>query len=192
MNYKNLNLEKLKNDLKKRLSKKRFVHSLGVLEVATKLAKKNKANVRKAKISALLHDFAKPLSENKLKYYAKKSDFKIDSIELKIPAVLHAPAAAFLVKENYGIIDMEILEAIRFHTIGNPKMKKIALIIFVSDFIEPNRDFPGIDYLRNIAENKCLSDLVVAVCNQSIEYNITRNKIIHPNTLLLRNEYLGG
>lgn len=184
-------LDILQNDLKKRFSKERYIHTQGVLEVATKLAKKNNVNLDKTIIAALLHDYAKPLSKNELLKYADRINENIDKTEIKIPSVLHAPVGAFLVKKKYDIIDKDILKAIRYHTIGNPAMSKLALIIFISDFIEPNRKYPGVEKLRDISKNK-LSQLTVAVCNQSIKYNINKDKIIHPNTLLLRNEYLGG
>ncbi|MGM0438323.1 MAG: bis(5'-nucleosyl)-tetraphosphatase (symmetrical) YqeK [Bacillota bacterium] len=185
-------LNSIKNDLKKRLSKKRYLHTMGVVEVAIKLAKKNDVNIEKTIIAALLHDYAKPLSEKELLNYAQKMNGEIDSIEIKIPAILHAPVGAFLVKQKYDIINKDILEAIRYHTIGKPDMGKLALIIFAADFIESNRSFPGVEKLRDISDNCSLAKLIVAVCDQSIEYNIAQKKIIHPNTLLLRNEHLGG
>lgn len=185
-------LNSIKNDLKKRLSTKRYLHTIGVVEVAIKLAKKNDVNIEKTIIAALLHDYAKPLSQKVLLNYAQKLNGEIDSIEIKIPAILHAPVGAFLVKQKYDIINKDILEAIRYHTIGKPDMGKLALIIFVADFIEPNRSFPGVEKLRDISDNYSLAKLIIAVCDQSIKYNITQKKIIHPNTLLLRNEHLGG
>lgn len=184
-------LDSLQNDLKNWLSKERYIHTQGVVEVAVELAKKNDVNIEKTIIAALLHDYAKPLSQKELFQYAERINDDIDKIEFKIPSVLHAPVGAFLVKRKYDIINKDILEAIRYHTIGNPEMSKLALIVFAADFIEPNRDFPGVERLRNIAKGN-LSQLIVAVCDQSIKYNINEKKIIHPNTLLLRNEYLGG
>ncbi len=192
MNLKDLDIISIKKDLKNRFSQKRYKHTEGVIKIASELASKNNINVKKAEIAALLHDYAKPLSEKELKNIVEKSHWEIDSIELKLPEVLHAPAGAFLVKSKYDIIDLDILEAIRFHTIGTPKMGKIALIIFAADFIEPNRNYPGVNRLRDIAINRSLSELIVAVCDQTIKYNIAKDRIIHPNTLLLRNKYIGG
>lgn len=185
-------LKSLKNDLKNRFSQKRFIHTEGVVEVAVKLAKKNNVNIENTIIAALLHDYAKSLSENELIKYAKRINGDIDSTEMEIVEVLHAPVGAFLVKEKYDIINKKILEAIRYHTIGSPGLGKLALIIFAADFIEPNRNFPGVEKLRKISNNYSLSKLIVAVCDQNIKYNIEQQKIIHPNTLLLRNEHLGG
>jgi len=184
-------MDRIKNDLKNWLSKERYIHTQGVVEVATQLAQKNNVNIEKTIIAALLHDYAKPLSQKELFQYAEKINDDIDKTEMKIPSVLHAPVGAFLVKKKYDIINKDILEAIRYHTIGNPEMSKLALIIFAADFIEPSREFPGVRKLRDISKSN-LSQLIIAVCDQSIKYNINKKKIIHPNTLLLRNEYLGG
>ena len=139
-----------------------------------------------------MHDYAKPLPKKEVLKYAKRINVDIDSTEFEIPTVLHAPVGAFLVKQKYDIIDSDIFEAIRYHTIGKPDISKLALIIFVADFIEPNRDFPGVKNLRKISDKYNLSKLTAAVCDQSIKYNINLKKIIHPNTLLLRNEHIGG
>mgnify|MGYP000397317578 CR=1 FL=1 len=184
-------LDNLENELKNWLTKERYIHTQGVIEVAVQLAQKNNVNIKKTITAALLHDYAKPLNQKELYKYAKKINGDIDKTEMKIPSVLHAPVGAFLVKKKYDIIDKDILEAIRYHTIGSPDMSKLALIIFAADFIEPNREFPGVRKLRDISKGN-LSQLIVAVCDQSIKFNINKKKIIHPNTLLLRNEYLGG
>lgn len=191
MHQGSLNLIEIKYDLKKRLSKYRFKHTIGVAKTAVSIAKKIGIDLQKAELAGLLHDYAKCIDEKKLLEIVNRSDWEIGSIELNLPAVLHAPAGAFLVQNKYGIIDKDILEAIRFHTIGDPEMGKLALIIFVADFIEPNRNYSGVDKLRKIPK-KHLDKLIVSVCNKSIEYNIGKNRIIHPNTLLLRNKYLGG
>ena len=193
----NLQLQKnylniIKEDLKKRLSPERYLHTKGVIDTSLKLAKKNNVNIEKVIIAALLHDYAKPLSKKELVKYAQKINSDIDIIEMKIPEVLHAPVGAFLVKQKYDIIDNEIFEAIRYHTIGKPGLKKLALIIFAADFIEPNRNYSGVDKLRDISDKYSLSKLITAVCEQSIKYNISQKKVIHPKTLLLRNEHLGG
>ena len=182
----------IKNDLKNRFSSKRYLHTEGVVDIAVKLAKKNGVKVEKAAIAALLHDYAKPLSQKKLIKYARNSNINIDETEFEIPELLHAPVGAFLAKNKYDIIDKDIFKAIRYHTIGKPGINNLGLIIFAADFIEPNRNFPGVKDLREVADKKTLSELTVAVCDQSIRYNLDLRKNIHPNTLLLRNEHLGG
>ena len=181
----------IKKQIKARLSKKRYKHSLGVAEVAKRLSEKEEGDPHKAYLTGLLHDYAKPLSNDELIEIIDQSEWEIDNVERKIPEIIHAPAGAELVKREYGIHDREVLEAIRYHTIGCPKMGLLARIIFAADFIEPNRKYPGVDKLRQLVKDN-LDLSITALCDSSIKYNLEHNKLIHPNTLLLRNAYLGG
>ena len=190
--YLDLELKDIKKDLKKHLSSNRYKHTEGVALTAKNIAKKMGVNIKKAELAGLLHDYAKGINENKLVELVKKSEWKVDNIEENLPSVLHAPVGAFLVQNKYDIMDKDILEAIRFHTIGSPHMGKLALIIFIADFIEPNRNYPNVNKLRKKMNKSTLEEMTVIVCDQSIKYNINKGRIIHPNTLLLRNEYLGG
>lgn len=177
--------------IKVRFEADKFKHSLGVAEVAGDIAVKEGKSERKAWIAGLLHDYAKGISRDKLINLAQRSNWDVDNTELSLTPVLHAPAGAYLVRKEFGITDKEILEAIRYHTIGKPQMGKLAQIIFVADIIEPNRNFPGIDKIR-LQLNKGLIPAVIAVCNHSIIYNIKKERLLHSNTLLLRNVLLGG
>ncbi|MEJ6951100.1 bis(5'-nucleosyl)-tetraphosphatase (symmetrical) YqeK [Natronospora cellulosivora (SeqCode)] len=178
-------------DLKNKLSEKRFVHSLAVADTAEIIANIENCSVMKARQAGLLHDYAKLLSFNELKRISDLilDDWKIDNDELSIPHLLHAPVSAYLVERNLGINDREVLEAIRYHTIGSPDMGKLAQIIYVADYIEPNRNFKEADIIRKELENG-LDSAIILICNYSIQYNIKKERIIHPNTLRLRNAYL--
>lgn len=182
------------NDLKSKLKKIdnfRYKHSCLVKSTAVKLAKKYGADIDKVKIAALLHDYARNYSNEKLIKFVKINKINIDKWEEEIPELLHSPVAAYIAENNFGVKDNEILNAIRYHTIGKPKMSNIEKIIFVADIIEPNRDFPDINLIRNTA-NINLNKAVILVCDFTIRYNIEQNKIIHPNTLLTRNYLLKG
>ncbi len=187
---------KIIHDLKERLNKERFKHTLAVADTAEEIAKKVDVSVDRARKAGLLHDYAKNLSKEEimtLAYLARKEEpgLKIDDMEINLSPVLHAPVGAYLVKRDYGLAEEDILEAIRYHTIGSPDMGKLAQIIFVADFIEPNRDFPCIDKVRESLKTD-LHDIIILICNHTIKYNIEQGRLIHPNTLFMRNRYLGG
>lgn len=185
-----IDIKSLKTKLKKN-DGFRYEHSCLVKETAVKLAKKYKADTYKVKLAALLHDYARNYSNEKLIDIVNKNNIDVDKWEREIPELLHSPVAAFIANDEFGIKDKEILDAIRYHTIGRPKMSKIEKIIFLADIIEPSRDFTDINYIREAADNK-LDKAVLLVCDFTIKYNIEQNKIIHPNTLLARNELLKG
>lgn len=176
--------------LEKRLSASRFLHSLGVADTAEKIARQQRVPVYKARHAGLLHDYAKVICEKDLKNIAIRiQGWGIDEQELQIPQVLHAPVSAYLVKKKFGIDDGEIIEAIRYHTIGSPGMGELAKILFVADFIEPNRDYKDVIEARERLEDG-LAKTIIFICESKIKYNLDQGRLIHPNTVLLRNAYL--
>ncbi|MFW5981365.1 MAG: bis(5'-nucleosyl)-tetraphosphatase (symmetrical) YqeK [bacterium] len=178
-------------EVKKKLPKKRYLHTLAVADTAEEIAIQQGYSRKKARLAALLHDYAKFISLTELRNIAEIviDEWEIGKEELDIPHLLHAPVAAYLAKNQLAVDDYDVLEAIRYHTIGNPGMGKLAQIIFVADFIEPNRNFVDLDIIKKELE-KDIEKAIVLICNYSIKYNIDKNRIIHPNTLNLRNAYL--
>lgn len=175
--------------LKERFTQDRYRHSLGVAKEAERLARREGLDEEKAYLGGLLHDYAKGLDEEELRRLGRLSSWEIDDDELAMPELLHAPAGAYLVQQELGVKDPEIMEAIRYHTIGNPTMGKLAVIIYIADYIEPNRDFPGVENARGEVE-KGIVPGIITITSNLIKYNIDRGRLIHPNTLLLRNAYL--
>ncbi|MTI58477.1 MAG: HD domain-containing protein [Firmicutes bacterium] len=184
-----VNREETIEVIKECLPADRFKHSLAVAVTAEKLARKEGLAVDKAYLAGLLHDYAKGYSEEELKRLARISSWYIDEEEMSIYQLLHAPVAAYLVEKELGIDDSQILEAIRYHTIGSPDMGKLAVIIYIADFIEPSRDFSGIDKIRKEVDQG-LDYGILAITNHILRYHLDNNRLIHPNTLALRNAYL--
>ncbi len=172
----------MKDKLKKALKPKRYQHSLGVAKTARILAQKYGANVEKAYIAGLLHDCAKLPDIKEQMKLAKKYGMEFDEVTLKCPAVIHAPLGARHAKEEYGITDKEILDAIEYHTVGRANMTLMDKIIYVADMIEPTRDFDGVEKLRKMAD-KSLDKVLKACLKQSIIHNIKKDSVVHPNTL---------
>ncbi|HLV09473.1 MAG TPA: bis(5'-nucleosyl)-tetraphosphatase (symmetrical) YqeK [Halanaerobiales bacterium] len=181
--------EKLITILAEKFSSKRYNHIMGVVEVSEKLAKREGASREKVRIAALLHDYAKNCPEEELTGIIKDCNWSVDQVELEIPELLHAPASACLAEHEFRVSDEDVLEAIRFHTIGNPGMGLLAKIIYVADYTEPFRNFPGLESVRKLSL-RSLELAIIAICNNTIKYNIARGRVIHPNTLELRNSYL--
>lgn len=177
--------QKLKNSL----DPPRFTHTLGVEEMAIRLAEKYGANIEQARIAALLHDCAKPLSRFHLLRRLRSSDIVVDETEESIEALLHAPVGAIIANEDFGITDQTILSAIRHHTIGSPEMNLLDKIIFLADYIEPARDCPGIDQVREKAFQD-LDQALVLASGRTIIYEIKRNNQIHLNTVKMRNSLI--
>ena len=92
-------------------------------------------------------------------------------------------------KLEFSITDSEILEAIRVHTTGKVGMSKLDKVIFLADYIEPNRDFPGVDELRNVAKED-LNKAVLLGFDNTINHLIEQHLSIYPLTILGRNDVL--
>ncbi len=130
--YTKYSLEEIKENLKSCLSEERYLHSIGTMEMAMELAKSFNCDVDKAQIAGLLHDCAKCLSKEEL----EKSKLEFEECEKLSAKTWHAPVGAYIAKHNYGVVDEEILSAIRWHTIGKRNMSDFEKIIFIADKIE--------------------------------------------------------
>ena len=130
---------KFRKELEKDLDQQRFEHSLGVEYTSACLAFIYGCDVNSARIAGLLHDCAKCLPDGEKLLIMEKGGIKPLQEELDNHSLLHSKAGAILAHDKYGIADPDILNAIRYHTVGRPNMSLLEKIVFVADFIEPNR-----------------------------------------------------
>lgn len=189
-----LNSEELKSDLdldkiKKILGRERYQHTLFVLKAALKLAKKLNLDLKKVEIAALLHDIAKIKNNEELKEIVMNSKWETDQLELLITPVLHAPAGAVIAEDIFGVRDIKVLEAIRYHTLGHPDMGKIAQVIYAADFISEDRDFDGLDEIREEIVRDFESGLYL-ITTHILKYQLERDNFIHPYSNDFRNKLL--
>lgn len=139
MGAKKMTREKMISRLKTKINEKRMEHSLGVEYTAACMAMVHGADVEKARIAGLLHDCAKGLPTKEKLEKARKHGLPVSKYEEKNPDMLHAKLGAFYARYKYDVIDEDILDAICYHTTGRPNMTLLEKIIFVADYIEPNR-----------------------------------------------------
>lgn len=183
-------IEKMKEDLKNILSERRYIHSVGVMEMCEKLAKIYKVDVEKAKIAGLLHDNAKEMSPEEMLDYVKKNNIEITEIEKINTPILHGKIGADIAKKKYGV-DKQIEDAIKYHTTTNIKMDTLAKILYVSDKIEMNRmsDEYNIQEEREVAK-KDLDRAVLMIIDSNIESLIKKGKLIEQESIETRNKIL--
>ncbi|MDD7306340.1 MAG: bis(5'-nucleosyl)-tetraphosphatase (symmetrical) YqeK [Peptoniphilaceae bacterium] len=175
-------LTKYEDRLREKIGDKRFNHSLRVYQTALEI--NDKIDEEKIREASLLHDCAKYNEKYYLDKYKDKIDFSKDIINNKF--VLHAFLGSIVAKQEYSIEDEEVLDAIRFHTTARPKMTKLDKIIFLADSIEPNRSYPGVIKLRELA-HKNLDQAVLFSLNATIKSLIDRNIEICRLTIDARN-----
>ena len=165
-----MNRDKIIIRLKGKISDKRFEHSLGVEYTAACMAMVHGADVEKARLAGLLHDCAKGLPTGEKLEKARKHNLPVNKFEEKNPDMLHAKLGAFYARYKYDVTDDEVLDAIRYHTTGRPNMSLLEKIIFVADYIEPNRKM-----IRNMEEirREAFQDLdqcVLHILKNTLDY----------------------
>lgn len=143
----------IRKEMEKVLSSKRYAHTLGVSYTAAALSMAHGEPIEDAMTAGLLHDCAKSMHGSELVAICEKAHLNVTAVERSNPtALLHAKAGAYLAQHKYGITDDDILNAIRYHTTGRPDMSKLEKIIYIADYIEPNRkQLEELDLIRRIA-----------------------------------------
>ena len=179
----------IKKELSKKLKKERFEHTVGVMYTSASLAMRYGANIEKAMTAGLLHDCGKYCSAKEQLKLCEKYKITLTDLEHSMPALIHAKLGAYLAENEYGIKDREVLDAITYHTTGRPEMTMLEKILYIADYIEPNRDFLGVDELRNVAK-KDLNKAVLLGFDNTINYLIEQHLSIYPLTILGRNDVL--
>ncbi|SCI23235.1 putative nicotinate-nucleotide adenylyltransferase [uncultured Roseburia sp.] len=159
------------------------------METARKLAEIYHYDPQKAQYAGLLHDCAKSLSNEKKIRLCREYGLAISETELENPSLLHAKCGAICARKIYKITDSEILHAILVHTTGCPKMNLLDKIIYVADYIEPNRDqAPHLEEIRKIACQD-LDRAVYEIAKDTIAYLKQQKSTMDETTLKVYEYY---
>ncbi len=178
---------KIKKYLENALSEKRFKHSLGVAEEAERLADKYGADKKKAYLAGLVHDVAKEIDTDSARNMLKdRFGIRVDPVTYNVPKLLHAPLGACLAQTEFGIFDAEILDAVKYHTTAKADMSLLTKIIYMADYIEPKRDFEGVEELRKQAYQD-LDEAIITGLDYTISELLSDGKMFHPDTVHARN-----
>jgi len=184
-----IDLDFLKSELKKEVTKHRYIHSLGVAETAKYLAQKYGANPEKAELSGILHDFAKFWPKERLEQTIKANpNLEQDLLEYN-SELWHGPVASILIQERFHIDDQEVIQAVRYHTSGREHMSMLEKVVCIADYIEPSRQFPGVEQIRGIVEQDINGALRLAL-DGTIQFLIKKQMKIYPLTIMARNDLL--
>ncbi|MGL4820809.1 MAG: bis(5'-nucleosyl)-tetraphosphatase (symmetrical) YqeK [Bacilli bacterium] len=174
------------NEVKCRLKPKRWTHTLGVVQEAERLALHYGVDVEKARIAALVHDAAKCLSlEEQRRLIEREGEHTYVLKHNK--EIWHGFAAVPLMSE-WGITDLDIVDAVRYHTSGRLNMPLLTKVIYIADYIEPNRNFPGVEVARELAYRN-LDESILFALKRTIGYLVDQDATIFPLTVETYNEY---
>lgn len=183
-----MNFEEIKEQVKKNLSQKRFIHSLGVVERAEQLARIHGEDIKKARIIAMAHDIAKEMDIEDARNYVKANGIIFDEIEKEEPNLWHSKIGADIAQKQFGFTK-DMMQAIIYHTTGNIHMTTMDKIIYLADKTETGRNFIDLENARNIC-NKNLDEGMLYVAGVAIENNIKKQSLIHPDTIHVMNQII--
>lgn len=175
-------------DIRARLSDYRFEHSLNVAESAKMLAAKYGGDIEKAFLAGLMHDVLKDADKLSTLRFFEQHGVSLTRLEANAPKLWHAVSGAFYLKEVYGFDD-DIISAVRYHTTGRENMSLLEKIVFIADFISADRDYPGVDEMRErarISLERAMEEGLRFTINELSE----KCAPIHPDTLACYNQII--
>lgn len=182
-----MNLDNVKSDLKSRLTEARYEHTLRVAETALELADRFDESADRAQIAALLHDYCKYDSLEEMKKTILKEADLPDLLLSFHHELWHGPVASVRMKEIYLVTDQEVLDAIKYHTTGRANMTKLDKIIFLADYIEPGRSFPGLDEVRETAKAD-LTKACYQAARNTVQFLMKKNRSVYPDSFHAYND----
>ncbi len=148
--YRNLSMEKLEQIVVSLLKPDRVEHVLGCRDTAAKLAKRWGANETDAARAGLLHDITKALDGSLQLTLCREYGIVLGDFSRRYPKTLHALTGSLVAERIFGE-NKEVVSAISSHTTGKADMTALEKIVYIADYIEPKRSFPGVEELRRLA-----------------------------------------
>lgn len=188
----NTDITKIRKAMEKSLDSKRYDHTLGVAYTAASLAMRYDVDVNDALIAGMLHDCAKCLSDEKKISICEKNNIFMTEVERQNPSLLHAKVGSFMAMDTYHVKNINILNAITYHTTGRPGMSNLEKIIFIADYIEPGRkQAPNLDIVRKLAFLD-LDKALMKILKDTLEYLKESKREVDPTTQKTYDFYFGN
>lgn len=171
------------------MSSKRYYHSKCVAEMSKIIATKVGIDTEKAYFSGLVHDIAREFSKEKQLQYKSNINNISDSF-LDKDILLHGPIGAIFLSDRFNITDQDILEAVKYHSVGNRELSNNAKVVYVADYISLDRKHITSDYRKSII-NLSINDMVTNVAESCVNYLIKSGKTLAEETINMINELKG-
>ncbi|WP_096188328.1 bis(5'-nucleosyl)-tetraphosphatase (symmetrical) YqeK [Evansella halocellulosilytica] len=184
-----MNEEQALKEIKGVLKERRYEHTLRVVDEAERLALQYGADVSKARLAAILHDYAKYRSSDEMRETVRSN---LDEFPEKLlyygNEILHAFVGAYYVRKELHVTDEQILSAIAFHTTGKKEMELLEKVVFLADYIEPGRTFASVNEVRKTAESDLDLACFYAIKN-TIQFLVEKNVLVYPDTFEAYNDF---
>jgi len=184
-------VSELRAQIEREMEPETLAHVRETAELARKLAAAHGVDPDRAERAALLHDIADRYSDRELLILAERYGIPINLTEARIPKLLHGVVGAEILRREWGITDEELLDAVRYHISGGPRMGKLAKILFVADKIEPSRDrhYGGLDPVRELASED-LDQAMLKLYAWRIDELVAAGRPIDENLVRARNQLI--
>ncbi|MDC7239756.1 MAG: HD domain-containing protein [Spirochaetales bacterium] len=154
--------EKLIRRGERKLSPSRWSHSLRTAEYALFLADHYSLECPVLRCAALAHDLAREQKSEKVLKKALKDQGDLPVFILQNPVLQHGFAAAWILRKKYGVTDLSLLNAVRYHTTGHPCLDETGLLLFAADYMEAGREHLD-DAERSRLLGLSLKDMVLEI-----------------------------
>jgi nicotinate-nucleotide adenylyltransferase len=168
--------------LRERLTERRFIHSLNVAKSAKELAGIYGYDEDKAYTAGLIHDCCKDTPAGLQLSYMLENKMALTDMEISTAKLYHAMCGSMFIQKEFGIDDEEIINAVRYHTTGRKNMSLLEKIVFIADFISEERDYNGVDIMREKAR-RSLDEAIVEGLSFTIKDLIDAGRVVHTDTL---------
>lgn len=175
-----------------RLGAQAMEHCMRVSEAAVVLALVYDVDLDWAQLAGLLHDWDREQPAQALLDSARAAGIEISPADLATPHLLHARTGAIAVQSALPGLPQEVVTAIARHTIGEPGMTPLDMVVYVADMIESHREYLGVESLRAAVGTVSIAELFALGVQQSVRHLVDVRKMIHPLTLAVWNEYVAG
>ena len=181
--------EEYEQEAKRRLTEKRFAHSQCVAACGAALAEKYGADPEKARLAGILHDIMKDTGEEEQLKIMEQFGIMLSQAQRHNPKLWHALSGAAYVEYVLGVGDREVVEAIACHTGGKSGMGLLDKVLFVADYISADRDYPGVERMRELAKSSLEEALVEGIAFTVAEKTGER-QTLDPQSICAYNEAL--
>lgn len=178
--------EELYNDVRKKLSEKRFRHSEGVVKRAIEYAQVYDIDIDIVKLVAIAHDIAKELTSDEIDKYVQKYNIILDDIEKINKELIHAKIGAYICKNEYNFTE-DMTNAVKYHTTGRENMSILEKIIYLADATEENRKYCSSNYVDTIKDD--IDQGIIEICKWVINRLLETNEIIYLDSIRCYNYY---
>lgn len=174
-------IEEIRQYTEKSVKKSRYEHSVRVAEMCARLCRYYNLDENEGYLAGIGHDMCKDMNDEDVVEWAKKDGNPVSDFDMKKPSLLHGRAAAVMMKENFGITNKNILEAVANHTSGKLKMCDLTKCLFLADKIEPGRPQSTDEYRANLFK-LTLDEMLESVLVENYEYVTGKGYDVYPGT----------